>query len=743
MITNLNKAVFTTLLSLCAIHFCFEKALAQNQPHSAASAPKTFALVIGVSRYQKLPGGQQLQFAERDAAAFAELMKKNGAADSVRLLAGAEATLSNIKSAIGNWLARSASEQDTVIIFFSGHGFYEPEFKEAYLLGYDSDPRDAYATALSSGDIRQALAGRLRAGRVLIIADAVRRDLFDPETSPASAQSFIDSLKEATSARGGASVIVASGPGEFSREGQRWGGHGVFLKHAIDALAGSGDMNSDGAINSDEFYNYVSARVAEDTSNKQRPWRSDASKSDLIISKAAIRTIPPATPARLEATVKKPAQPPAVPATVEGPTKTGKEEAIAQATKPAELNPVRVEPSTETSRQSTAGPVNQPAQTRVGPGEPKADRPASASSAARETVAAKTEQAAPRRIPARPPAAVPPPDTLAVNPARRESAPATLPPAGDSTPPNLGAPPRPRREVPPSSEVNSPSGTERAPSLSATLPASAGEPGAVPLPMQIEAAIYARNLIEPKGSNAWDLYQRLASDPSSAGEVGRLKPMLGDALLNLGKSIVGGDVRADNISDKVDEFKRAGQVFARARQLQPASADLTALEKLSAAQALIALQFYDEAERALSQLQGTRLAAIENAFGLTYQGKLDNWRAERAFKRATEIDSGWAAPHYNLALLYRSQQNESALDEFEQAAKLDPANVTVIAALGDELFTRQQWQRAADSFRKAIALRPADDTLHTKLGHALFSQGLQDEANRAYQKAKELRAKSQ
>ncbi|HKS41000.1 MAG TPA: tetratricopeptide repeat protein, partial [Blastocatellia bacterium] len=189
------------------------------------------------------------------------------------------------------------------------------------------------------------------------------------------------------------------------------------------------------------------------------------------------------------------------------------------------------------------------------------------------------------------------------------------------------------------------------------------------------------------------------------------------------------------------DFRRAGQMLARARSLKPDSADIASLEKLSAAQALIALQFYDEAERALTPLQNSNLAAVHNALGLVYQGKLDSWRAERAFKRASELDGKWATPHYNLALFYRSQQNEAALSELESAAALDATNPGIFVAIGDECFSKQQWQRAAEAFRKAIALKPADDVLHTKLGHALYSQGLQTEANREYQKAKELRSK--
>src|SRR5467141_3602402 len=170
-------------------------------------AQKTWAVIIGVSKYQKLPGGQQLQFADRDAASVAEALEKRGVSPlNVRLLIGADATTAAIKSAIGNWLARSASESDTVIIFFSGHGFIEREFGESYLLGYDADPKDSYGTALSVSELGQALSRRVRAARVLFIVDAVRRDFFDPDIDSNSAKSFEQAFDQLTASRPGISA---------------------------------------------------------------------------------------------------------------------------------------------------------------------------------------------------------------------------------------------------------------------------------------------------------------------------------------------------------------------------------------------------------------------------------------------------------------------------------------------------------------------------------------------------------
>src|SRR6185369_7780584 len=141
-------------------------ASAQQPKHE----PKTLAVVIGISKYQKLPGGQQLQFAARDATSFVETIQKRGVnPQDIKLLTGTEATASAIKSVIGNWLARSATESDTVLIFFSGHGVFEREFGESYLLAYDSDPKDPYGSALSVGELSQALSRRVRSGRVLLI----------------------------------------------------------------------------------------------------------------------------------------------------------------------------------------------------------------------------------------------------------------------------------------------------------------------------------------------------------------------------------------------------------------------------------------------------------------------------------------------------------------------------------------------------------------------------------------------
>jgi tetratricopeptide (TPR) repeat protein len=722
---------------------------AQHPPESG----KTWALVIGVSKYQRLPGGQQLQFAERDAASVAEALEKRGVSNSnVKLLVGAEATTAAIKSAVGNWLAKSASESDTIIIFFSGHGFFEREFKASYLLGYDSDPKDAYGSALSINEIGQALARRVRSAHVLVIADALRRDFFDPDSNPVAAKSFQEALDQMTATRSGVSAILASGSGEFSREGQRWGGHGAFTKHLVDVLNEGIDRNSDGTITADELFDSISSRLAEDTSNKQHPWKSGSTMAQVTVARierpVASTTVARAEPASKQTPelVKK-----ASPEGTKQPEKSPSQKA--SLTKPAERQitaargsdstkaaPVSAEKSSNTggleagvtNRAKTADSI-----ARDAVANPKAEVALVKADASPKDTSSVSTRSEPIRTSTTQPVHPPKTEALSANAhpspggsARSEVSVANAPPA-----------PKPAINLPSSVSISSDRAAVQPTSVLANVPSSRPEAAPSPLVLQLEVAIASNNLIEPKNNCAWDYYQRLASDPIAAPDIARLKPKLAQALAAQGRAIVVGDVRSDNISDRVDDFKRAGQLLARARLLAPEDSEVIAFEKLSAAEALISLQFFDEADRALAPLQSAKLASVENALGLVHQGRLDNFQAERAFKRAIELDSKWAAPHYNLALLYRSQQNQAALAELEAAAALDQTNVSIASGLAEEYFLRQQWKQAADMFRKAVALKPGDDNLHTKLGHALYSQGLQDEANREYQKARELRTK--
>jgi tetratricopeptide (TPR) repeat protein len=752
------------------------------------SQAKAWAVVIGISKYPKLPEQQQLLFADKDARDFAASIK-SAVGDNLRLLINQQATAEAIKEAIGDWLARSVVESDTVYIYFSGHGIAETEYGEAYLLAYDSDAKLPYSSGVSLRELSYAISRRVKASRILIMADAVRRDFFDSEiVGDTPSKTFTTAFNQLSQWRAGISTLLSTSFGEYSREGQKWNSHGAFTDSLIETITNGPAGKANGILNAEDVFNALAVRIPKETSKKQHPMKTGASLAQFEITRKstviASAPSPAAEPNPSTTQVAAPAQIPANQPQNEKVIEPIRPSSPSETLKPTKINgvdagssklhqkpenksvvvegarkpqqPVNInQPEQANAVRPESARTNQPS-AKPGDTSPKTGAP---SVAVNKADPAKTIQPRSNKAePANSPSSLPKNDVTTVAsqpksvskslPASKAVQPTTL---NTESKPNATNGLKPEEITPPSPPVKSQPTPPAVASVSAShvntatestttsIPANVSTPAPAPLLLDFEAAIKAGRLVEPKGFNAWEYYQQMTQQPAMSAEAAHLKPRLAESLLAAAKGILVGDVRSDNISDKVEEFKRAGLMLAKAKSVAPEKTEISALEKLSAAQALVSLQFYDEAEKALLLLPKT--AATENALGIVYAGKLDNWKAERAFKNACEMEPAFASSHYNLGLLYRAQKNEAALAEFEKAAEIDTNNYAAFLAVGDDYFAKNQWQQAAEAYRKAVAARPFDDTLHTKLGHALYSQGLRDEANKEYQKAKELRSK--
>jgi hypothetical protein len=135
-----------------------------------------WAVVIGVNSY---PNIRPLKYAVNDAMAFCNhLVEYNQVPkENVVLLLDEEANLTRLRSALGIYLKNKASKDDMVIIYFAGHGATERDAAspdgdglEKYLLPYDVDPKELYATALPMEEISR-LFSRIRSDRLVFIVD--------------------------------------------------------------------------------------------------------------------------------------------------------------------------------------------------------------------------------------------------------------------------------------------------------------------------------------------------------------------------------------------------------------------------------------------------------------------------------------------------------------------------------------------------------------------------------------------
>src|SRR5258706_6697970 len=149
-------------------------------PTAHAQGGNKWAVVIGVSKFQKLEAGQQLEFADKDAEAFAKFIQtprgRNFPKDNVKLFVNQEATLAQVRQTLAAWLKRNSKAEDTIYIFLATHGMVDKEDpRRAYLLTNDADPEDLYDTTMSMDLLSDIVSTRLKsAGRIVIFADACR-----------------------------------------------------------------------------------------------------------------------------------------------------------------------------------------------------------------------------------------------------------------------------------------------------------------------------------------------------------------------------------------------------------------------------------------------------------------------------------------------------------------------------------------------------------------------------------------
>jgi hypothetical protein len=238
-----------------------------------------WAVIIGAGQYQSaaIP---RLRYTVSDAEAVYRTLTGAGgfAKDHVVLLtdnAERKPTLRNIRWALGTFLARSARKDDTVVIFFAGHGAPEADLRGAerdglakYLIPVDADPDDLYSTALPMDEIR-TIFERIEAERVVAFLDACYsgaaggRTFASLKTRATSVDDlFLDRL---TSSRGRA-IITASRPSELSIELPELG-HGIFTYYLVQGLQGAADGNRDGIVSLQELYEYVERQVSVKSRN--------------------------------------------------------------------------------------------------------------------------------------------------------------------------------------------------------------------------------------------------------------------------------------------------------------------------------------------------------------------------------------------------------------------------------------------------------------------------------------------
>jgi Caspase domain len=179
-------------------------------------------------------------------------------------------TLRNIKWALGTFMARSAGKEDTVLIFFAGHGAPEVDPRgiegdglAKYLVPADADPDDLFSTALPMDDI-QTIFARIESERVVVFLDICYSSAAGGCTFASKKRRGADVddlfLERLTRSKGRV-IITASRPTEVSLELPELG-HGIFTYYLVQGRKGAADLNRDGIVSLQELYEYLNQQVS-------------------------------------------------------------------------------------------------------------------------------------------------------------------------------------------------------------------------------------------------------------------------------------------------------------------------------------------------------------------------------------------------------------------------------------------------------------------------------------------------
>lgn len=225
------------------------------------------ALLIGIGEGY-CPSLQLTSLVRKDAEAVAQILCDPALcgypASQVRLLLDEQATKSNIVDSLRE-LAASAKPDDTVVIFFSGHGGRRvgaPDYS-GYLCPADYVPGDPDGTGLLAEDL-SVLLNAIPAARVVLLLDACHAEaaaLVKAEARPKGMlQGFREPALEKLASGNGRVVIASCRDSELSWTSS-WRGHSLFTHFLLEGLRGQARGLDDGTVRVLDLFSYLSEQV--------------------------------------------------------------------------------------------------------------------------------------------------------------------------------------------------------------------------------------------------------------------------------------------------------------------------------------------------------------------------------------------------------------------------------------------------------------------------------------------------
>lgn len=265
-----------------------ERANAQLAPPPTGRFEQGHALVIGVANYPNVNPLPETIL--NDARDIRDLLTDNGrcgyrSGNVIQLLDNV-ATTDRIRMALSELAAR-AGPDDTVVVFFSGHGAHDLQGGDTdqYILPYEADPMDLPGTAIVGSDMT-AMLREIKAGRLLVLFDSCHSGgAGDPKALlPQFKAGLSEEYYQALAQGKGRVVMASSRPDEVS-----WAladmRNSLFTHYLLEALRGQAKTLGDGYVRVFDVFRHVAEHVSQRAS--QHPiFKATAMEEDFPIALA-------------------------------------------------------------------------------------------------------------------------------------------------------------------------------------------------------------------------------------------------------------------------------------------------------------------------------------------------------------------------------------------------------------------------------------------------------------------------
>jgi len=230
-----------------------------------------WAVVVGVSRYGSASenGLSTLLYADDDATAFAAVLEQQGwNASHVKMLTDEGATKRNVEIALEGWLTK-AGPDDLIVLFWSGHGFSDPEDPErVYFACYDTDIR-VPATGYRMDKVRASLEEK-HARNVVVFADTCHAGkLVTRGEKGIAVRPYIEKIRREKAVPKGWIFMVGADTDRLAIEHTSWS-NGAFTHCLLKALSGGADGFEsvgprDGIVTMGELRAYMNTTMPDET----------------------------------------------------------------------------------------------------------------------------------------------------------------------------------------------------------------------------------------------------------------------------------------------------------------------------------------------------------------------------------------------------------------------------------------------------------------------------------------------